>query len=145
MRVIEYRAIEHNTNRWRYGYLAEIETAWDNYGGYGLPVEYKKVLITTDYTTRCDTLIKEDTIGQFTGFRDKSGVKIYEGDILLYVDNTHKEVVWDKGSFKVADIKFPNRNLYLLEYCYDNCYVVGNIHDDNELIKEIKERIDYGL
>lgn len=83
-----------------------------------------------------DTIISE-TLGECTGLRDKNGKLIFEGDILRHNSGTLHEVVFeqrnDKAYFgwvidKVETWQFDGDFLRQLE-------VVGNIHDNPELLK----------
>lgn len=85
--------------------------------------------------------VEPKTIGQYTGIDDKNGTKMYEGDIVLVVSGGVDEedgyacIVWDEGTAR-----------FIMEWRYfitdfDNfyghdCEVVGNIHDNPELLKE---------
>lgn len=82
----------------------------------GLPVAY---------------MILQDSLGQYTGLKDKNGKKIFEGDIILY-DNVQKVVVFfENGQFVV--------NHYAINLLCERCNkseVIGNLYDNPELIGE---------
>ena len=87
------------------------------------------------------------TVGQYTGFDDKEGIKIFEGDILLVSDEdgeSYKTVVrFEDGAF-IVDVLHADYDSTAIGWAindhwdmYNDQYVViGNVHDNPELLKE---------
>lgn len=73
-----------------------------------------------------------ETICQFTGLYDKNGTDIYEGDILR--NESCKGVVSYRNGAFVLDLGKSCGCVCL--FCLDSLLVVGNIHDNQELLKQ---------
>lgn len=82
----------------------------------------------------CDEvfLVDPSTVGQFTGLHDKNDKEIYEGDILCEIETNIKvAVVYEAPMFCYTDNIFGYKFLNLPE----NYVIIGNIHDNPELLK----------
>lgn len=81
-----------------------------------------------------------ETVGQYSGLTDKNGTKIFEGDIVRLPYPEHIEnfvCFWDD-----CNIEFGLKNekeSFGLAYASRDIEVIGNIHDNPELLGGIGE------
>ena len=96
----------------------------------------------------CYDVIPE-TIGQYTGLTDKNGKKIFEGDIVNY-DGVFCVVRYGKHNIRCCGCCYDyhssvgfylerdedcNNTIEACEEIWDELYIIGNIHDNPELME----------
>ena len=129
------------------------------YGGYSEPQEDCKqneglITVYLGGSSTCKYHVIPNTVGQFTGLHDKNGKEIYEGDIVYseFEDGSNGSslVGWNEkqSCFGVMDeyayrsklegFGYPEfQNHVMLAFKRDAKLfeVIGNIHDNPELLK----------
>ena len=146
-REIKFRGKSKSTGEWVEGY----------YVGDNTIIAYNEVVYDMGFidTSPCHDCYP-GSIGQFTGFYDKNGKKIYEGDILRGdeypfncdgKDNYFAAIVWADnvcGFYRIT-LKNPNSTVrgishgnseQLDEEDIKSFEVIGNITDNPELLKD---------
>ena len=130
-----YHKTKYKNGDWVYGLVTRLyDERFEN-----LPAEM------TDINGVSGIEVDYKTIGQFTGLTDKNGKRIFEGDICKF--KRFNDVHIGKVVFNVTTASFimwyqPIVGAYgekatqkmLLSVC-DNIEVVGNIHDNPELLE----------
>ncbi len=127
MREIKFRGLDTN-GVWYYGYINKYSFNGYTQVSIRFSVESGSILI-------CQ--VKEETVGQYTGLKDRNGNEIYEGDILEYSMHSRERgiVVFRDSSFLltrknddycITDLEDEKR--FFLE-------IIGNIYENPELLE----------
>lgn len=129
MREIKFRGWNGKNKKWIYGYY------FVNRGEHFIsPDEVVNPLVSYE-----DFLVDEDSIGQYTGLKDKNGVEIYKGDIIESGGCLHV-VRYDEDNARFAafnlgmhtDLEGCGLTKEWIEEC--GKVVIGNVHDNPELL-----------
>lgn len=129
MREIEFRGKDHRTGEWRYGWFV----GYSEHSGY----------IYGDYVDKEEVWhVLTNTVGQYTGLKDKNGKRIFKGDIVE---------AWSAGVKAIGRVTQRIDGLWLIypawqnkRFYYfqpngngeDSVEIIGNVYDNPELLKE---------
>lgn len=88
----------------------------------------------------CKRTVLAETIGEFTGLKNKNGNNIFEGDIVRSTETGELGIVqwYEEHSAFLVWCPSPNQVGFLYE-CASIVEIVGNIHDNRDILKEIKD------
>lgn len=134
MREILFRGKRLDNGEWVYGFIVKM------FGTY-------HIIDKDDENTAYEVI--PETIGQYTGLKDKNGKRIFEGDILSipfeedrspYEENS---IYYEKGEVYFDTERYGwyvrfreyNEEISLWEYDNTDIEVISNIYDNPELLK----------
>lgn len=122
MREILFRGKREDNGEWVYGYYVRLPDVTGSVHLMYVPAENPDESNAVYY-------IDPKTLGQYTGFKDKKGNFIFEGDIIDF-DYDIRVVKWLKkyGCWGVDDGVTTLDEL-------ENVEVSGNIYDNSELLE----------
>lgn len=131
MRDVKFRGQSKQTGAWLYGSLIRRG-------------ERCFILPFTGKMRAADTEVIPATVGQYTGLKDRKGIAIYEGDVIrspLSEDKTRPHrIFYHTGNAAFMGALVDRKELCYLRLDQDWIYkfgkeVIGNIHDNPELLK----------
>ena len=161
MEEIEFRGLSINKKKWIYGcYVHTFERGYFSRGYDDVPDRCHYIDTETNYHE-----IYSNSVGQYTGLKDKNNKKVYRGDILSYkairytnCSKTEIEKVYETAligiifhSDMATVVKAYSENVsafchdvennekLILELDSNEIEVVGNIYENQELLGD-----DYG-
>ena len=116
-------------------------TDW-SYGYYAKSGENHFILLDRDNEDNY-SIVDPETVGQYTGLKDKNGKRIFEGDIVQWKDenfNNYTSVVeWcgEKWNYPAFDLAKHDYECNGLQYVHEDCIieVIGTIYDNPELLE----------
>lgn len=118
------------------------------FGSLDTTEDDRTIIIYPDrFGNKCRIFVNSETVGQYTGLKDKNGTKIFEGDIVLvpYIDPIFKCTWNDTSPCERAIVKHCN-GMFYVEYIESGdkftlsamdgyMKIIGNIYDNPELLE----------
>ena len=138
-REILFRGKRANNKKWVEGGIIPLDTdsgyvfiAEPFLSASSLPV-YEIIKLHTH-------LVIPETVGQYTGLTDKNGKKIFEGDIVtglfLFELSVNAVITFQDGAFGLEWHRGKAKTFNAFtSICNVEYEVIGNIHDNPELLK----------
>ena len=111
----------------------------DNEWLYGFPYVTRKNAVKINWycsefgSMRTDE-VDPETVGQYTGLTDKNSKRIYEGDIAEY-EGKYYVVRYSEKYARFIFTRIGSEYAVFTVFDYERCEVIGNIHDNPELLK----------
>lgn len=138
MRTIKFRGKRIDNAEWIYGNLIEQYTHESNYVKVGFAIQVKEGNSFVSHD------VYPETVGQLTGMAGKDAKLIFEGDLIRISEDKGwyaKEnpenigvVTWGRGNY-FSNGTFCEYNVYAWLHSIE---VVGNIHDNSDLLPKTK-------
>lgn len=120
-REIKFRGKSQSSGEWFYGYLFKSDSGESTH-------------IRTNYKGCLN--IDPDTVGEYTGLRDKNKIEIYENDLIKCGKDIY-EIIWNRGMFVLKNIHssvIGDISLGLMLDVFD-LEIIGNRYDNSELLR----------
>ena len=142
MREIKFRGKRIDIGEWVYGDLIHRQMWWEAV----LIIRVQDGVHDDGFDAYEEYEVIPETVGQYTGLKDKHGVEIYEGDVVAFEDSDggyeYQDLVMNTGIVEYGELRFyfTNRvavemgDFYIKDGRCDDIEVIGNIYENPELM-----------
>lgn len=127
MREILFRGKRLDMDAWEEGFYAHLKDVMRDRESHRIYNRFSESDCGAFYPEWYE--VDPATVGQYTGRTDKNGKKIFEGDIIKAEWGYQGEVDFDSFIYAMMESTID-----------DNAEIIGNIHDNPELLAKEAER-----
>lgn len=144
-REVKFRGKRLDNGEWVYGSLVRNSDTFViiNESQWSFDPNCGNVAVWLDVG---DNEVREKTVGQYIGRKDRNGKDIYDGDIIAIKGNYPRVVLWDKVGWALMPCEYYHDKVFWAmnlqhpgpdwwELFADEIEVIGNIHDNPDLMK----------
>lgn len=144
MREIKFRGRNPLTKQWEYGFLITVDLSSEKLSKNLSAIIKENAWYEPSEGIGEFKLVEPETVGQFAGLIDKNDKEIYEDDILKLKypkdlrHNTTAIIVFDEQTKSLRFKVYESTEYYVLYNHlpkYLNFEVIGNIHDNPEMLE----------
>ncbi|MDM0609599.1 YopX family protein [Clostridium perfringens] len=157
-REIKFRGKDIKTGKWVYGFYYEVPVSGEkaNIGYIIKEISIVEKGFNKPFHQLSVIEVDINSVGTYTGMKDVKGQEIYENDILKFTQlynisydtsddietkEFYTDVKWEEGCFWIKDDGDDDYRDFLGAFIGDvypltDIEVVGNIHDNPELLEE---------
>ena len=130
-----YRGKRKDNGEWVYGYLGVFKGIWQIFVPFTEEEEKANEGHIFSAIGGLWYTVFPESVGEYTGLPDKNGKKIFEGDILKGAWETIFQVVYDDCYLGFRAKEKDGMHNCIDYYGFDCIEVIGNIHDNSELLQ----------
>jgi len=123
MREIKFRGYSTSLKKWLFGFVRKMP----NFEIYFIDGEISNT-------------VRKESIGQYTGLKDKNGKEVFEGDVVIAWSQGQKEICevkWGQGRVGFFLYRSPNVVWHLsgggFDYTFEMIEIIGNKYKNPEL------------
>lgn len=142
-RVIKFRGLtDTQAPTWVYGSLVNNLWNYSEHAKYPKGSAVCEILVSGESDCWEDidayeqaVIVIPESVGQFTGLKDRNGKEIYEGDLIAYDENSTRWLIeWQEAGFYAVRQDRNEVHVFSKGWFADAAIVIGNLYETPYLL-----------